>query len=325
MSLKRIINFPLRGIGDTTLRKIEEWSIQQNGSLFDAINKITDIPGISAGIQKKVNDFALLIQKYRDLKAKISMTELVHTLIDETLLFKMYKQDTTPEGQSRAENVREFLTAVDEYAESSDDASLSGFLEQVSLITDVDSWNDRSNAITLMTLHCAKGLEFPVVFITGLEEGLFPVARSLEEPEAIEEERRLLYVGMTRAKEKIYLLHAQKRSLYSDSTFRLPSRFLDELDPDVVRKSGPPRMSFTPRGLGVRSRKEEIFDTHPDYESFSQEDQRLKKGIWINHEVFGKGKVALVEGAGVKQKITVRFDGGVEKKLLVQYAQFTIL
>ena len=326
VSLKRIINFPLRGIGDSTTQKMEQWALERGLHLFESIRRIKEITDIPLRIQKNISNFYDLIQKYISLKSKISPNELVRTLVDEIGLMTMYKQDPSIENQSRAENIREFLAAVSEYVDSSESPSLSEFLEQVSLITDVDAWDDKSNAITLMTLHCAKGLEFPVIFITGMEEGLFPISRSEDEPEALEEERRLFYVGLTRAKEKIYLSWAEKRRLFNESYFRLPSRFLDELDSSCVHKMKPhPRkhVKFTSNDF-----KQEVTytcDTHPDYESYSQEVDPYRCGTRVHHQTFGKGKIVSVEGKGKKKKVVVRFDSGGQKKFLVQYAQFEIL
>jgi len=326
VSLKRIINFPLRGIGETTLKRMEKWNREKGMDLFEATKRAEEIPNIPSRITKSIERFSHFIQKYIDLKEKISPNELVRTLVEEAGLLRIYKEDTSIEGQGRAENIKELLAAVSEYAGSTETPSLSGFLEEVSLITDVDTWDEGANAITLMTLHCAKGLEFPVVFITGLEEGLLPVYTSLDEPEALEEERRLFYVGLTRAKEKIYLLWAQRRSRFSEQSFRLPSRFLDELDSAVVETTrlSPKRITrmFQDR---VRRQPENHFEPHPAYESFSQEMPLFQRGTYVEHESFGRGRVMSVEGTGVKQKVTVKFDSGIQKKFLVKYSRFTIV
>lgn len=326
VSLKRIINFPLRGIGNSTLRRLEERSLEKGLDLFEVTGCVDDISDIPSRIKKSVSNFHNFITKYIHLKDKISANELVRTLVDEAGLLAMYKEDTSIDGQGRADNIRELLSAISEYASSAETPSLSGFLEEVALITDVDTWDDKTNAITLMTLHCAKGLEFPVVIITGLEEGLFPVFRSMDEPEALEEERRLFYVGLTRAKEKIYLLWAQRRSRFNEQSFRLPSRFLDELDHTIVQET-----KFSPKRLAkpfsdkVQRDIEDHFESHPAYESFSQEEPQLQPGVWVEHEKYGKGQILSVEGVGQKQKISVKFDGGVKKKFVAQYARFSIL
>ncbi len=326
VNLKRIVNFPLRGIGEGTLNKIDKWAEQNTMTVFESLSKIDEIEGVTSRIKSSVKEFYDLIQKYIDLKDEISPNELVHTIVDETGLLTMYKGDTTPEGQGRAENIRELLGAVSDYAEGVETPSLSGFLEEVSLFTDIDSWDERSNAITLMTLHCAKGLEFPVVFITGLEEGLFPVLRSLDEPESLEEERRLFYVGITRAKEKIYLSWAERRRLYDDSNFRIRSRFLNEIDTDVVKvtKAYSPRLK-SPKRFSVFNNETVSVDTHPDYESFSQEEIQLQPGVCVNHDKYGNGRIVRVEGAGQKRKVIVQFENGEKKKFLLQYAHFNLI
>jgi len=327
LSLKRIINFPLRGIGVTTFSRIEKWAREKSLNLFDAIEKIEEIPEIPVRSRRAIDQFYKLISKYIDLKNKISLNELVHTLVDETKLLNIYKEDNSIESRRRADNIREFLAAVNEYASRNKEATLSGFLEEVSLITDVDTWDDKKNAVTLMTLHSAKGLEFPVVFITGLEEGLFPGYRSLESPDALEEERRLFYVGLTRAREKVYLSWSHRRSFFNGENSRFPSRFLEELDSNVVKITvfSPRKATGQFRGIIQHTPEEDSFSPHPSYESFSQEEPILAPGLWVMHQKYGKGRIVNVEGRGIKQKVTVEFEEGTQKKFIAQYAKFTIL
>ena len=324
VSLMRIINFPPRGIGQVTFQKLSQGAASQNLTLLQSMEKVDQIEGLGARAKNALKGFHALITKYMGLKDTFSLPELVHSLVDEVELIAMYKEDSTPEGMGRIENIREFLSAVSDYAKMTEDAGLEGFLTEVSLMTDMDAWDDRSNAVTLMTLHCAKGLEFPVVFITGLEEGLFPITRSFEDTDSLEEERRLFYVGLTRAKDKIYLCHARTRSLYGEGSYRMPSRFLDELDPEVVKiKKSAFGRSFSP--VSDRRKTGSMVQTHPDYASFSQEDSELLPGLRIFHATFGKGQIVKIEGRGQMQKVIVRFDDGLEKKFLSQYAQFSII
>ena len=326
VSLKRIINFPLRGIGGATLKKVEIWSKEKGIDLFEAIGKVEQIQDIPNRIKNSIMGFYQLIQKYIDLKDKISLNELVHTLVDEAGILLIYKEDTSVVGQGRADNIRELLSSIDEYTSTTEEPTLFKFINEISLITNMDEFQDRDNAVTLMTLHSAKGLEFPVVFITGLEEGLLPISKSLDEPEALEEERRLFYVGITRAKEKVYLMWAKRRSRFTVSNYCLPSRFLEELESSFVE-----RLSFTSVPLSYEGRERfrparlEQCDPHPDYESFSQEVPVLKSGTWVRHNMYGKGQVVLVEGMGSKQKVSVMFTNGIEKKFVTQYAKFSIL
>jgi len=330
ISFKRVINYPARGIGATSLERFDGFAHTLQLGYFEALGRVEEIDSISPRIRKKMKEFHGLIQKYIDLKTEISPNELVHALVDEVGLLRMYKEDTSDESQARLENIREFLAAVSEYAAQSDEPTLSEFLEQVALVSDIDQWDDRSNAVTLMTLHSAKGLEYPVVFITGLEEGLFPGFRSHDDPDAMEEERRLFYVGMTRAMEKLYLLYAQRRRVFNEISSKLPSRFLSEIDKNVldhkqvVRVMAPERQSE--RQMPRRRIDQMFSDSMPDYESFSQEPSLgLEPGMHVSHASFGRGKIAKLAGAGAKQTVVVKFENGVTKKFLAQYAKFEII
>ncbi|MBN1893136.1 UvrD-helicase domain-containing protein, partial [bacterium] len=271
VSLKRIINFPPRGIGETTLARIEKWAINRQIPLLEAVRQAESITDIPARIQASVSGFYRLIRKYSDLAGKVSPGDIVHALVEDVGLINLYKNDATPEGQTRLENIREFLSAFREYVEETEKPSLTGFLEEVSLVTDVDRWNDKANAITLMTLHSAKGLEFPVVFITGLEEGLFPTYRSLEDADSLEEERRLFYVGMTRSMEKVYLFSTRMRSLYGGGGSCRPSRFLDEIDHSILERSRSGEAPVSRRWRRKAASLDGYFESHPDYESAPQE------------------------------------------------------
>ena len=330
ISFKRIINFPARGIGATSLQRLDQFANTLQIGYFDALKRIDEIGTISPRIQKKILDFHGLIQKYIDLKTEISPNELVHALVDEVGLLRLYKEDSSEESQARLENIREFLAAVSEYAAQSEEPTLSEFLEQVALVSDIDQWDDKTNTVTLMTLHSAKGLEYPVVFITGLEEGLFPGFRSQDDPEAMEEERRLFYVGMTRAMEKLFILYAQRRRVFNEISSRLPSRFLDEIDKtvldhkQVVRVMAP--VNTEARAMPRRRIDQMFSDTMPDYESFSQEvSSGLETGMHVAHSSFGRGKITKLNGQGAKQTVVVKFENGVTKKFLSQYAKFEII
>jgi len=328
VSLHRVVNFPTRGIGEVSWKRIVEFAAERNMHIFDVLQIIDKVPGIGTRAVKNILAFVELIRKYINLKNQISPNELVRTLVDEVGLLRMYKSENTIESQGKAENVQELLSAVSEYAENTPSPTLAGFLEEVSLVSDVDTWDDKSNAITLMTLHCAKGLEFPVVFITGLEEGLFPVYRSLDDKEALEEERRLFYVGMTRACDRLFISWAGQRRLFIDSNYRLPSRFLNEIDQNLlhVRKKAE-RHERWMEGIHSTGKEshDEKSDPHPAYEDYSQETRELVPGAWVKHEEYGKGQIRSVEGSGEKLKIRVYFKGEGEKKFMVQYARFTLL
>ncbi len=322
LSLLRIINYPNRGIGSKTIEKLKKWAATHNISLFESIGKVDQIGEISDSRKKIIKDFYQLINKYSSLKKEISPNELTHALVDESGLLLKYKGDSTPESQERANNIKEFLAAVSDYAFQHENPTLASFLEEVSLITDIDTWDRTANAVTLMTLHSAKGLEFPVVFITGLEQGLFPLASSLEDQNKLEEERRLFYVGLTRAKERVYLIWADNRRRFRDVEPQEPSIFLNELDPAVIitDSSGTKKRYVQKAGKPAYS-----FDSPLTYEDVSQEEPLLKPGILVEHEVYGRGRIVKVSGKGKSQKVIISFKNGEQKKFLSNYARFTIL
>lgn len=315
ISFKRVINYPLRGIGEASIAKLEAFAREHGISLMDAAERVEEITSISPRIRSNIADFCNLIHKYASLKSQLSPAEVASALVDEIGILRLFKQEATEESYTRAENVRELISAIDQFVRLGKGTTLEEFLEEVSLITDIDTWDDKANAVTLMTLHSAKGLEFPVVFITGLEEGLFPLSKSFEDKDELEEERRLFYVGATRAKEKLFLSWAHYRTRYGDSYQNQPSRFLQEIDQQFIeiRKVG--------RWYSVSEPEETVL---PD-EDFTQENMELSVGKWVKHQAFGEGKIVDVDGRGENMKITVIFSEYGEKRLVVKYANLELL
>ncbi|MCK4591312.1 MAG: ATP-binding domain-containing protein, partial [Candidatus Latescibacteria bacterium] len=217
VNLSRIINIPRRGIGEVTLGKVEEFATEAGISPLYALMQAEQIEGISAAMRKRLKDFAELIDSLAKTKQTTPADRLAAELVEKIGYIQELRREGTLEAQIREDNVRELLSGITEFVERSPDSSLDAFLAEVSLLTDIDRWDQSRNAVTLMTLHCAKGLEFPVVFITGLEEGLFPLSRSMESLDELEEERRLFYVGVTRAKEKVLLSFAYSRHRYNSA------------------------------------------------------------------------------------------------------------
>ncbi|MBI4418196.1 MAG: UvrD-helicase domain-containing protein, partial [Ignavibacteriales bacterium] len=276
-SLLRVVNYPPRGIGETTMERLALFAKERDLSLFDSLSVLEQVPGLTDRARGGLQHFRTLLQKYADLRAAMSFTELVRSLVDELGILRIFKAEETPESVARWENVQELLSAITEFQEDHEGANLEEFLEEVALVSDVDAWEGTSNAVTLMTLHSSKGLEFPVVMITGVEEGILPFySNSIDRP-SLEEERRLAYVGMTRAKEKLYLSRAKLRYRFGEPAIPGPSRFLSEIGTQnaLLRESknagrasggGNGRM----RRPVTRERRESI-DAIPDYESESQE------------------------------------------------------
>lgn len=331
ISLKRIVNFPLRGVGETTIGKIEKYAEMEDLILFDALGRVDEIASISPAMSQRVKDFHSLITKFIGLSTELSATELASTLASESGIMHHYQTEYDQyESESRVANIREFFNSIEEFTEYRNknnlDASLAAFLEEVTLMTDIDNWNASSNAITLMTLHAAKGLEFPVVFIAGLEMGLLPLQRNSANINELEEERRLLYVGMTRAQEKLYLSYAQSRRRNNQYIQTMPSLFMDEIPQELLNFSSEGLLQPASQIVRKRRRKSKLnsyFDHDNDDQSI---DDLFKIGQKVYHATFGKGEIRNLEGQGDKMKITVDFtDEGITKKLMKEYANLTPL
>jgi DNA helicase-2/ATP-dependent DNA helicase PcrA len=331
ISLKRIINFPLRGIGDTTVNKIEKYASGLGISLLEGLNRVKEVGSISSGMANRVTEFDELIKKYQVLSKELPPAELTSALAHETGIIEYLKNEYDQyESESRLENVYELFNTIDIFStefRGEDKANvLPEFLENIALLSDIDSMEDDNNAVTLMTLHSSKGLEFPVVFISGLEMGLFPLQRNSADEMELEEERRLFYVGMTRAEDSLYLSYARRRRRYSSNSTSMPSLFLDEIPAEFITL----RVSQRSTGLhSASSRKQARRKKMLEYfneESDSQEAGPVYKvGSMVYHETFGKGKIVALEGQGNKMKISVSFEGNVRKKLIAQYANLTPL
>jgi DNA helicase-2/ATP-dependent DNA helicase PcrA len=325
VSLRRIINYPLRGIGETTIQKLEEFARNHKIMLYQALSRVSEITSIKTGLRNKVLEFYEFINRYVSLKTELSLLEWANALVDATGLIRLLKSEN---AQERLDNIRELLNSINEYTRQFPNATIEGYLERVSLITDIDAWDEKSNAVTLMTLHSAKGLEFPVVFITGLEEGLFPLIRDGSVDADIEEERRLFYVGTTRAKEKLFLSHAYWRNRFGNESIScLPSRFLEELDEQFVRQEEVrrPRSFDGYDGSEARSRYYEDEADTPSYEDESQDREVLGVGKMVKHPQFGLGEVRVVEGHGENTKLTIDFEKVGTKKILVKYGNLQVL
>lgn len=228
-SLKRIINVPKRAIGDTTVKKLQEIADSMNYSIYEVIENVNNYDEFSAGVKLKLKNFLELINKLDKNKSSLSLPEFIAYIIEETGYLRELKQEDTEESQSRIENLQELVNVARDFAPEDEGNILGEFLAQVALVSDLDETPDADNAVTLMTLHAAKGLEFETVFLAGLEEGIFPHSRSLNNNTEMEEERRLMYVGVTRAKQKLYITYAKRRQMWGETRYYTPSRFLEEI------------------------------------------------------------------------------------------------
>ncbi|MFI5251012.1 MAG: ATP-dependent helicase [Bacteroidota bacterium] len=335
-SFLRIVNYPNRGIGDVNLGRLVEFSGKREMTLLEAAGKAAEITELTESARRGLKQVASLFNKYMNLKESLSASELSRSLVDEIGILAMFKSEATREALGRWENVQELLSAISEAADTNPEFTLEKFLEDVALVSDIDQWSDEQNAVTLMTLHSAKGLEFPVVFITGLEEGLFPFYNTEIDKKELEEERRLYYVGITRAKRKLYLSYARSRYRFGDLTYPSPSRFIDEIGEEFVETPARHRQERTvihdhvAAKTKTRARQKDttssyFTDESPDYENESDISRELKVGIFVEHELFGKGRILSLTGSGEASKAVVEFPNIGRKNLLLKYANLKLL
>ena len=323
-SLLRIMNFPQRGIGSTTLNRMIAFARKHELNLFETMSRVFEVIDIKERIQKNVKQFRVLLDKYIGLKDKLSVGELSRALVDELGILRMFKEENTPESIARWDNINELLSSLSEFSNENKDAKLETYLEEVSLVADVDNYDEERNAVTLLTIHSAKGLEFPIVFISGCEEDIFPLSNRFSSDTRLEEERRLFYVAITRAKHKIYLSHARSRYRFGEVAYQSRSRFIDEVDPETIAEVNG---GIGRKNLNRKSKKEmyyEYFET-VDYEDFDQDNKGLRAGSRVMHEKFGLGKVTQVTGNGDMLKATVIFEGNNLKQLMLRFAKLKVL
>ncbi len=342
----RIVNYPRRGIGDTSKTALLGWAAEQRIGPLEAAARAEQIPGLRGAAVNSLVAFAGLIQRYTALAAHIKVGELLEKLIEEIGLVDALREEG-PEGDDRVENVKELVASAHasaEFAEDNETAEdkaegdftpLDLFLQRVSLIADVDRHDPDAKAVTLMTLHNAKGLEFPFVFIAGLEDGLFPLARAYDEPDMLEEERRLFYVGITRGEEKVYLTFARTRRRAGEVLACIPSSFLAPIPQQLLEVKTTPSLTrvrysggtgWRDRtgarmggGYGHRRAGEEDSGTYIDY-SDSQEAPRFVKGERVRHPQFGRGIIRELSGFGHDLKAVIDFESAGRKKVVLRYA-----
>jgi DNA helicase-2/ATP-dependent DNA helicase PcrA len=305
VSLLRIANRPRRGIGDSSLARLQTWADQREISLWEATAE-AEMAGVGAAPQKALKAFRGTIESLMSAAQELEVPELIEEVLARSGYLESLEAERTIEAQGRTENLQELVSVAREWREQTEDATLGAFLQEVSLYSDQDSIRGDGSLVTLMTLHNAKGLEFRAVYLIGMEEGIFPHSRSIEE-QGIEEERRLCYVGMTRAQERLTLLHASSRMLYGGRSHNLPSRFLDELPDGHVERERLRPASWSGYGAPRQSQIAPRDDV-PD----------LSTGDSVRHSTLGEGVVVRIEPGGL---VTVRFaDDGSERKLMLDYA-----
>ncbi len=348
-NLRRIINVPKRGIGETTVAKLVAEAERDGITLLDALRS-SDSRVVGRRASKQVAELVDMLDGLIAAAGTVRADELVQRVVQESGYSKALHDEDSVEAEGRLENLNELLTAASRFAEvHPDDPSVSAFLQEVALMTDIDAWEDTVDVVTMMTLHSAKGLEFPIVFIGGMEDGLFPLEGAIREPSQLEEERRLFYVGLTRAREAVMLSSARRRRRFSERVPTIPSRFLAEIPDELLEVQVAPRSARKPaapgrgraRGPLAEARRARIPETDREIsgpqeaaagdEEFSQEvssndefsqvtDDFLEVGRFVIHSSFGRGKILGRDGDGDDLKLSIRFCDGRIKKLIARMA-----
>jgi len=357
-TLNRIINEPPRGIGKTSLDHLTNFAINRGISLFESFQVANQNNGLQKRAIKASIKFAEFINKFRDLIDNTSPDELAKSFIEESGLLEMYEEIGTDEASDRLNNINQLLTDMSIFFKSNSDLKLEDYLAQTSLATDYDEKDMTQDRVTLMTLHTAKGLEYKQIIIAGLEQGLFPLIRSEFSRDEEEEERRLFYVGITRAKENLLLTYSRRRLKFGEIQNQIPSRFLDEISPELLEY--PNRKSLNPNGSRNNEKMNDFlaslshktsspknkwsgsknnqassseYSQIPNNENYSQLSQNeikndnahLKVGDIVEHSTFGKGRISGLKGAGPKRQAVVRFDSVGRKMLMLKYAKLRVI
>ena len=337
LSLLRIINVPKRGIGDASLAKIQAYAAANNVSLFEAVSNAAAIDGLSSRFVSKLDDLSRIIFEMMNQIDEIPVANLINLLLNETGYVKELENENTPQSQNRIQNLNEFITFAQEFDENEEERTLENFLASVALVSDIDESEIDSDAITLMTLHSAKGLEFPIVFIVGMEENIFPSAQAIkkewEDDSKMEEERRLCYVGITRAKEKLYLSSAKARTIYGEDQYNKPSRFLFEIPQNLIKTiKRQERFSalenFKQVSEKYSARPQKPASTFNPHSFMPQKPAaaaggtgtRFNTGDRVSHSKWGEGMVVSVKDSPDGQEVKVAFAGAGVRSLLTKYA-----
>ena len=320
LSLLRIINVPKRSIGATTVAKLQDYARANGTSLFMTLTQLHLVDTIKGKTKEKLEEFGILIFTLVAEMEDKTVLDILESILDRTGYLAQLEESTDPQDQARAENIGELLSVAKDFQDTNPSGTVEDFLEQVALVNDVDSFEQEESKVTLMTLHAAKGLEFPIVFLGGLEEGLFPHSRTLMNPEEIEEERRLAYVGITRAEKELYISNATTRTVFGRTSSYLPSRFIDEIPeelvdglrakrkvPDDIKRHVPQHMSVTSRPVTKPIVRNEVI---ADW----------KVGDTAIHSKWGNGKVINVAGEGAGMKLTIEFPTQGVRVVMAKFA-----
>ncbi len=336
ISLRRVINSPARGVGQVSMQRLDEFATSRQLSLFETLERVDEVPSLTPRVRAGSLRFVEIIHLMQQYHASLSVTAVVQELIDRTGYIKELQNEKTIEAQARIENLEEFTTVTKEFDRNAEEPTLRMFLEHVALMSDVDTYQEGADAVTMMTLHAAKGLEFPSVFLAGLEEGIFPHSRSLYDAKALEEERRLCYVGITRAKRELTVTYASRRTLWGSVQLNQPSRFLTEIPEELYRNGPPARVAAGPtsdarRPGSMAARRRDEGDEGSSVRDLdvqglvntlkARQAGRYQSGDKVRHPTLGDGIVVKSSGAGDQEQVSVLFPGQGEKKFLASLAR----
>lgn len=329
VSVARVLNTPPRGIGKTSELRLAAFALEQNISLFEALLRV-DETAVGSGPANRVKVFVALIRKHQSRLPGADLGDWVQAYINETGLIQQYEVEDSEEAVSRIENIYELINGIREFQGRHEQPTLEAFLEEVALLTDVDRLADDRRQVTLMTCHSAKGLEFPVVFLAGLEDGLFPLIRQSGGEDDLEEERRLFYVGLTRAEKRAFISYCSARQRYGETMLARPSRFISEIPAELMEmstdgesgeyRSGP--TGANRRGRSMSERKQSPFVAKRIKAEAAVE---YAVGQTVEHAYFGRGKILAMTGSGGDAKLTILFAGNQQKKIVARYAKLKII
>jgi len=343
VSLKRIINVPRRGIGNATIEKIEEYALNNDESLYSVMMDIDKVSFLSSGPKKKIKDFVDMINEFMAMSEVLSINEFIEKVVNGVGYIKELEKEGGIEAETRLENIREFISVAVDFEVKNPDGTLEDFLATISLLSDVDKTEDKENSVTLLTVHSAKGLEFSVVFLVGMEEGLFPIRRALDNESELEEERRLCYVAITRAKKLLFITRSKIRTIYGQTSYSMASRFLDEIPKDLIQSSTKNEYRHEDKyaetnvftSVSSKNSKREKFIEVKDYTRNSsvensnnpnlKGDIDVSIGTKVNHKKWGIGTIVQINDKKDDKEVVIAFDKVGLKRLILSIAPIEIL
>jgi DNA helicase-2/ATP-dependent DNA helicase PcrA len=328
VSLKRIINVPKRGIGNVTIDKIEEYANNTGESIYGVLLNVEDIPGLSKRAINNLKTFIDMINKFIAMKEVMGVKEFIEEVVYGVGYIKELEEENSIESQTRLDNIKEFISVAVDFEVKNPEGTLEDFLATVSLLSDVDKTADMENSATMLTVHSAKGLEFPVVFMVGMEEGLFPISRALDNETELEEERRLCYVAITRAERLLFITFAKIRTIYGNVSYTLPSRFIDEMPRDLIVMEDQKQTN-----ISTSNNSREQLIRVKDYSRKKQEPRPkvqvdiddVKVGAKVSHKKWGIGTIVQTKDRDGDKEIVIAFDKVGLKRLLLSIAPIEIL